>query len=125
MAVALALPFAVATWQRVAPTVFGVIRLTATWLLFALFARALSYGWDVLRPGTGGGLTVREQGGRVLDAAVDFARTQWWTSSQTQLRALVPWLWLTAAVAVALVAFRVVAARRVAAARHREATTRS
>jgi hypothetical protein len=124
VAVALALPFAVATWQRVAPTVFGVIRLAATWLLFALLARALSYGWDVLRPGSGG-LTVREQGGRVVDAAVDFVRTQWWTYSETQLRSLAPWLWLTAVVAIVLVAFRVVAARQVAAARRREATTRS
>ena len=54
VAVALALPFAVATWHRVAPTIFAVLRLALTWLLFALLARALAYGWDVVRPGAGG-----------------------------------------------------------------------
>lgn len=114
VAVALALPFAVATWQRVAPTVLSVARLAVTWLLFALLARALAYGWDVLRPGTGGGLTLREQARRVAEPAWDFVRTQWWTYSQTRLHELLPWLWLTLAVAVVLVAARVVTARVVA-----------
>lgn len=120
VAVALALPFAVATWQRVAPTVLDVVRLALTWLVFALLARALSYGWDVLRPGTGGGQPLREQARRVADPAWDFVRTQWWTYSQVQLEALVPWLWLTVVVAAVLVAVRVVAARR-----RGKATTRS
>ncbi len=51
LAVALALPFAVATWQRVAPTLLSVARILLTWLVFALLARSLSYGWDVLAPG--------------------------------------------------------------------------
>lgn len=111
VAVALALPFAVATWQRVAPTVLGVVRLALTWLVFALLARALSYGWDVLRPGTGGGQPLREQARRVLEPAWDFVRTQWWTWSQIQLRELVAWWWLTAVVAVVLVGARVLLAR--------------
>ena len=123
VAVALALPFAVATWQRVAPTVLSVARLAVTWLVFALLARALRYGWDVVRPGAGG-RPLRDQARRVAEPAWDFVRTQWWTYSGTQLRGLLPWLWLTAAVAVVLVATRVVTARR-AAARRREATTRS
>jgi hypothetical protein len=118
VAVALALPFAGATWQRVAPTILSVVRLALTWLLFALLARALEYGWDVLRPGTGGGLTVGEQARRVAEPAWDFARTQWWTYSQTQLRELLPWLWITAVVAGVLVAGRVATAR-VAAPRKR------
>jgi hypothetical protein len=122
VAVALALPFAVATWQRVAPTVLGIARLALTWLLFALLARALSYGWDVLRPGTGG-LSLRDQVRRVADPAWDFVRTQWWAYSQTQLSSLVPWLWLTAVVAVVVIAIRVLAGR--VAARRREATARS
>jgi hypothetical protein len=120
VAVALALPFAVATWHRVAPTIFAVLRLALTWLLFTLLARALAYGWDVLRPGTGGGLTLREQARRVAEPAWDFVRTQWWTWSQSRLEALLPWLWLTVVVAAVLVAVRVVAARR-----REQATTRS
>lgn len=123
VAVALALPFAVATWQRVAPTVLSVARLVVTWLLFALLARGLQYGWEVLRPGAGGGRSLREQARRVAEPAWDFVRTQWWTYSTTQLQQLLPWLWLTAAVAVALIVTRVVTARA-AAARRREATTR-
>ena len=114
VAVALALPFAVATWQRVAPTILSVARLVVTWLLFALLARALEYGWDVLRPGTGGGLTLREQARRVAEPAWDFVRTQWWTYSQARLQDLLPWLWLALGVAVVLVAVRVVTARLVA-----------
>jgi hypothetical protein len=122
VAVALGLPFAVATWQRVAPTVLSVARLAVTWLLFALLARAVQYGWEVVRPGAGG-RSLREQARRVAEPAWDFVRTQWWTYSTTQLEELLPWLWLTAVVAVALVAARVVTARATAA-RRRGATTR-
>jgi hypothetical protein len=120
VAVALALPFAVATWQRVAPTISSVVRLALTWLLFALLARALQYGWDVLRPGTGGGLTLREQARRVGVPAWDFVRTRWWTYSGTRLHELLPWLWVTLALAVVLVAVRV-ATTRATAARQRKA----
>jgi hypothetical protein len=119
VAVALALPFAVATWQRVAPTILSLVRLVVTWLGFALLARALSYGWDVVRPGSGG-LPVREQARRVAEPAWDFVRTQSWTSSEIVLRGLVHWLWLTAVLAAVLIAARVVAARR-----RGESTTRS
>jgi hypothetical protein len=111
VAVALALPFAVATWQRVAPTVLGIARLLLTWLVFALLARALQYGWELVRPGSGG----RELGDQVrvvADQSWDFVRTQWWTYSEVVLRELVPWLWLTVAVAAVLIVGRVVAARR-------------
>ena len=124
VAVALALPFAVATWQRVAPTILSVARLVVTWLVFALLARSLQYGWDVLRPGTGGGLPVRDQARRVAEPAWDFIRTQWWTYSETRLQELLPWLWLTLGVAVVLVAVRV-ATGRVTAARRREAAAHS
>jgi hypothetical protein len=123
VAVALALPFAVATWQRVAPTILAVARLTVTWLLFALLARGLRYGWDVVRPGAGG-LSLRDQARRVAEPAWDFVRTQWWTYSETQLRLLLPWLWLTAVVAVVVVAVRV-RTERSTAARRRQATARS
>jgi hypothetical protein len=120
VAVALALPFAVATWQRAAPTILSMARLAVTWLIFALLARGLGYGWDVVRPGAGG-QSLREQARRVAEPAWDFVRTQWWAYSQTQLHALLPWLWLTAAVAVVLVAARVLVARATAARRRRAA----
>ena len=111
VAVALALPFAVATWQRVAPTILGITRLLLTWLVFALLARALQYGWELVRPGAGG-RELGDQARLVAHQSWDFVRTQWWTYSEIVLRGLVHWLWLTAVVAAVLVAVRVVTARR-------------
>jgi hypothetical protein len=111
VAVALALPFAVATWQRVAPTVVSIARLLVSWLVFALLARALQYGWELVRPGAGG-RELGDQARLVADQSWDFVRTQWWTYSEIVLRSLVHWLWLTVAVAAVLIVVRVVAARR-------------
>jgi len=105
LALALALPFAAATWQRVAPTLLSLVRLVVTWLLFALLARALSYGWDLVRPGAGG-VPVGQQARTVADAAWDFVRTQWWTHSQALLSSSTGWFVLAAALAVVLVVAR-------------------
>lgn len=105
LALALALPFAVATWQRVAPTVLSLVRLVFTWLAFALFAKALSYGWDLVRPGSGG-VPVSEQARTVADASWDFVRTQWWTHSEALLTSSTRWFVIAAVLAVVIVVLR-------------------
>lgn len=105
LALALALPFAVATWQRVAPTVLSLVRLVVTWLVFALLARALSYGWDLVRPGSGG-VPVSDQARTVAEASWDFVRTQWWTYSEALLTSSTRWFAIAGVVAVVIVVLR-------------------
>ena len=105
LALALALPFAVATWQRVAPTVLSLLRLVLTWLVLALAARALSYGWDLVRPGSGG-VPVGEQARTVADAAWDFARTQWWHYTQALLTSSTRWFVVAAVLAGGIIVVR-------------------
>ena len=105
LALALALPFAVATWQRVAPTVLSLVRLVLTWLVFALGARALAYGWDLVRPGSGG-VPVGQQARTVADASWDFARTQWWSHSEALLTSSTRWFVIAAVLALAILVLR-------------------
>ncbi len=105
LALALALPFAVATWQRVAPTVLSLVRLVLTWLVLALGARALSYVWDLVRPGSGD-VPVGRQARTVGDASWDFARTQWWTYSEAVLASSARWFVTAAVLAVVIVVLR-------------------
>lgn len=106
LAVALALPFAVATWQRVAPTLLSVLRVLLTWLVASLAARACSYGWDVLHPGLQAG-SKRAEIRLVGDASWDFARTQWWTWTDLQLHGYAAWFWVALALAAVIAAARV------------------
>lgn len=104
LAVALALPIVLATKDRVAPTIFGVLRVLVTWLGFSVLALALRYGWDVLRPGAAGGPS--EQARQVGDAAWDFLRTQWWTASEALLRSHTVWFWVALALAMLIATAR-------------------
>ena len=79
LAVALALPFAVATIQRVAPTLLSVARILLTWLVFALLARSVNAGWDVLHPRLQAG-SKHEEVRLVGEASWAFARAQWSSS---------------------------------------------
>jgi hypothetical protein len=108
LAVALALPFAVASWERAAPTLLSVMRLLATWLLVSISAMALRHGWDVLHPGMQAG-SKRNELRLVAEAAWDFLRTQWRTAAEALLAAHVPWFWGAAALALLVVGVRVVA----------------
>lgn len=110
VAVALALPFLVATWQRVAPTLLSVARVAATWLALALLATSLRYGWDVLRPGLQAG-TRREQLELVTDASWDFLRTQWWNHTEALLRSTAGWFWVALVLAVLFAASRALLGR--------------
>lgn len=106
LAVALALPFAVATWARVAPTILAVARVLVTWLVFGLLAQSLRQGWAALhphRPSDSG----RSQVGHVLSTSWHYLSTQWWAFSQHALGQQVSWFWVAAVLAVLIVAVRV------------------
>ena len=105
VAVALALPFVRAQRDRVAPTLFGVLWVLVAWLVAAVLALALRYGWDAVRPGSGL-TTLREGAERVAGPAWDFLRTQWWTAIETVLRSHVSWFWAAAVLAILIVAGR-------------------
>ena len=105
LAVALALPFMVATWQRVAPTLLGVARILGTWLVFSLLARSLSYGWDVLHPSMQAG-SKRAELRLVAESSWDFLRTQWWNYSEALLRSTSGWFWVALVLAVLVAAAR-------------------
>jgi hypothetical protein len=105
LAVALALPFAVATRQRVAPTLIGVARVLVTWLVFSLVAASLRVGWDVLHPHMQAG-SKRAELRLVARSAWDFLRTQWWNHSEDLLKSTTGWFWVALALAVLVAAGR-------------------
>ncbi len=105
LAVALALPFVVATWQRVAPTLLSVARILVTWLVFALLGRSLSQGWDILHPHLQAG-SKRAELRLVTDASWEFLRTQWWHQTEILLRATAGWFWVALVLAVLVAASR-------------------
>lgn len=106
LAVALALPFAVATWARVAPTVLSVARILVTWLVFALLAASLRHGWAALRPYLHVGFKSDDLS-LVLQASWHYLSSQWWAFSQHAIGQQVGWFWGAAVVAVLIVAARV------------------
>lgn len=106
LAVALALPFVLASKDRVAPTVLGVVRVLLVWLVTSVLALAARYGWDTVRPGTG----LRDPAAvltQVRSASWDLLRTSWRTAAEQQLRGATEWLWLALALAIVIVAARV------------------
>jgi hypothetical protein len=111
LAVALALPFTVATWQRVAPTLWSVAGLLGLWLASSMAALALRSGWDVLHPEMGAG-SKRAELRLVLEASWDFLRTQWRDTAAGLLGSHTGWFWVAAVMAALVVAARVVVPRR-------------
>jgi len=107
LAVALALPFTVASWHRVAPTLVRVAGVLLTWLVAALLAKALNRGWDVMHPQMNVG-SRRGEVRLVAEAAWDFVRREWWTSTETMLHAYAAWFWVAAALALLVAATRAV-----------------
>lgn len=107
LAVAMALPFGVATWQKVAPTLVSIARILLIWLVFGLVAAAVSHGWRVVHFGSAAG-TRLHQLGLVVQAAWTFAKSQWWSLSQQSLSHQVGWFWVAAVFAVLVVATRIV-----------------
>jgi hypothetical protein len=105
LAVALALPFAAVTLKRVVTGLKGALWVLATWLVTSLLARALSYGWAVLRPGAHGD-SLRDELTRVLSASGDFLRDQWWRYTEALLQDTLVWLVVGAVLGAVLLAGR-------------------
>ena len=108
LAVALALPFAVATWDRVAPTLWAVAGVLLLWLVTSLGAQALRHGWDILHPQMNVG-SKRGELRLVLEAAWRWLQNQWQHAATDLLAGHVGWFWVAAALAVLLVVVRVAA----------------
>ncbi|KGN38322.1 hypothetical protein [Knoellia subterranea] len=106
LAIAVALPFWAATKDRVAPTIFAVVRVILTWLFAVLIAIGLHVGWSKLRPGLAGSGPV-EAARVVARGFVDHLRAHWLDLAETALRAYTGWIWLAAVLAVVFVAARV------------------
>jgi hypothetical protein len=106
LAAALALPFAVATWHRVAPTLWSVAGVLGLWLAASLAAMALRSGWDVLQPQMHAG-SKRAELRLVLEAAWEFLRTQWREAAGGLLGSHAGWFWVAAVLAALVVAARV------------------
>jgi hypothetical protein len=107
LAVALALPFGVASWQKVAPTLVSIARILVIWLVFGLLAAAVSHAWRVVHFGSGAG-TRQHQLGQLIQPSWAFAKSQWWSLSQQSLSHQVGWFWVAAVLALLVVATRVI-----------------
>jgi hypothetical protein len=102
LAAALALPFLLATRDRVAPTVLGVLRALLAWLAASLLALAMRYGWDTVRPGMG----LREPGPiaeEVRSRSWDLLRTSWRQAVESSLSGASQWFWVAGALALLIV----------------------
>jgi hypothetical protein len=107
VAVALALPFVVASWQKVAPTVLSLVRILLTWLVFALGARALREGWNVLHPQMQAG-SKRAELRLVADASWGYVRRHWWDYPSELVAHTAGWLLVAAILALLVAATRAV-----------------
>ncbi len=110
-AVALALPFTVASWQRVAPTVLGLLRVAVTYLVSGLLAAAVDQGWNAI-PAASGGPSLRDQVRAFFTRGWDHLQAHAGDVTTDLLGDVASWLWLTAVVAVVIVVVRVVRSRR-------------
>lgn len=111
LAVAVALPFWVASKDRVAPTIFAVVRVVITWLVSVLIAVGLHNGWSKLKPGVLGDdpLEAAKVVGRGF---VDHLRSQWSEIVEASLRAHTGSIWLAVVLAIAFVVASTLLARR-------------
>lgn len=107
LAVALALPFAAASWKTVAPTLWRVAGVLLTWLVTALLARSLTYGWAVLHPSATAGSKAEELR-RIGLSSWEFLRTQWWRYVDALLQGTMGWFWVALVLALVVVAGRAV-----------------
>ena len=110
-AVALALPFTVASWQRVAPTVIGLLRVVVTYLVAGLLAAAVDQGWNAI-PAAAGGPSFRDQLRAFFTRAWDHLQAHAGDVTTDLLGDVASWLWLTVVVAVVIVVVRVARSRR-------------
>ncbi len=114
LAVALALPFWTATRERVAPTVLGVVKVLAVWLLGRVVAVALVAGWATTS--RGGRLDSLAALGRVARPAWDHVVAHGAAVAGAAVAGARPWFVVAAVLVAVLVLARLV---RAAVARRR------
>lgn len=101
LAVAVALPFWVATADRVAPTILAVARVVVTWLVAVVVSVGLYAGFGALRVGAlADPATAAPVVGR---AFVDHVREQGLETVRTAPQIYTGWIWVAVALAVAFV----------------------
>lgn len=102
LTVAVALPFWVASKDRLAPTILAVVRVVLTWLFAVLIAVGLHAGWSKLRPGVLGDdpLEAAKVVGREF---VTYLRSQWSEIVEASARAYTDWIWLAVVLAIVFV----------------------
>jgi hypothetical protein len=111
LAVAVALPFWVASKDRVAPTILALVRVVVTWLGAVLIAIGLHAGWTKLSPGVLGDdpLAAAKLVGSEF---VRYLRANWSDIVDASARAYTGWIWLAVVLAVVFVVAAEVLRRR-------------
>jgi len=102
LAVAVALPFWVASKDRVAPTLLALVRVVVTWLGAVLIAVGLHAAWSTLRPGVLGDDPL-EAAKVVGNELVTYVRANWSDVVEASARAYTGWIWLAVVLAIAFV----------------------
>ena len=114
LAVAVALPFWVATSDRVAPTILAVVRVVVTWLVAVVVSTSLWVGFGALRVGQ---LADPKSAAQVVwRGFVDNVRERGLETVKAAPQVYTGWVWVAVALAVVLVV-------SAAALRRRRATT--
>ncbi|GEM_PF-3650325 len=105
LAVAVALPFWLATRDRVAPTLWAVVRAVLAYVVARVVAAAFTAGWV---SGTKAGLEpAQDLAQRVATATWDTVRHKGFDTAQTALTTHTSWIWCGIVLAVWLVVARV------------------
>ncbi|MFC7487212.1 hypothetical protein ACOCJ7_00255 [Knoellia sp. CPCC 206453] len=102
LAVAVALPFWIASKDRVAPTILALVRVVVTWLGAVLIAIGLRAGWFKLSPGVLGDDPL-EAAKVVGSEFVKYLRENWSDIVEASARAYTGWIWLAVVLAIAFV----------------------
>ncbi|WP_404386959.1 hypothetical protein LL946_10015 [Knoellia locipacati] len=101
LAVAVALPFWVATADRVAPTILGVVRVVVTWLAAVVLSISLWTGFGALQVGA---LADPAAAAPVVGRTfVDHVREQGLQIVRTAPQIYTGWIWVAVALAIAFV----------------------
>ncbi|GAA4118705.1 hypothetical protein GCM10022415_18030 [Knoellia locipacati] len=110
LAVAVALPFWVATSDRVAPTILAVVRVVLTWLLAVVVSISLYAGFGALKVGA-----LADPAGAapvVGRAFVDNVRDNGLEIARTAPQVYTGWIWLAVVLAIAFVVVATALKRR-------------
>lgn len=110
LAVAVALPFWAATADRVAPTIFAVVRVVITWLVAVVISLGLNFGFAKLAPN---GLAKPGAAAKTVGQGfVDFVRDHGLETVKAAPGTYMGWFWFAIVLAIAFVVAANVLKRR-------------